>query len=133
MARNVLVVTTSDGLTPPLQRHLRDDDTVKLVVPVVDQGLLDWLANDERAFSQADETAQRLAGDLPGETVDASPGESDIALAIHDALAEFPADEILVAMDVEHDELDRTLATQRTGEGRTIEGIPVRVVSAGGA
>ena len=132
MARNVLVVTTSESLTPPLQRHLRSDDNVKLVVPVVGQGMLDWLSNDERAFTQADETAHKLADDLPGETVDSSPGESDIALAIHDALADFPADEILVAIDLERDEVDKKLATERTGEGRRIEGIPVRVVSSAG-
>ena len=128
--RNVLVVTTTDSVPPSLQRHLRDDDTVKLVVPVVGQGLLDWLSNDEKAFAAADETAAKLAEDLPGETVDSSPGEDDVGLAIRDALADFPADEIVVAIVADDaDRIERSLAAERTREGRTIDGIPVRVVT----
>src|SRR6478735_5967988 len=82
-----------------------DPATRGSVVPVVGQGVLDWLANDERAFSHAVEVADRLAGDLPGETVDAGAGEADVALAIRDALATFPADEIVVAVSRADEEI----------------------------
>src|SRR5438105_1688997 len=94
--RNVLVVSTVEDIGTSLRAQLDENDVVKVVVRVVGQGVLDWLANDERAFSHAVEVADRLAEELPGETVDAGAGEADVALAIRDALATFPADEILV-------------------------------------
>ena len=55
-----------------LRRWLGPDvDELKVVVPVVQQGFLDWLANDERAASHAEEEAERLAEALPGEVAEA--------------------------------------------------------------
>lgn len=98
MGRNVLVVSTVDHAEDVLRRHIEDADTVKVVVPVVRQGVLDWLANDERAFSHAEEVAERTAAHLPGDAVEAVAGEADVRLAIQDALATFAADEIIVAV-----------------------------------
>src|SRR5262245_22988223 len=98
MGKNVLVVDTVEDGDDILRRFVGDADTVKVVVPVVRQGVLDWLANDEKAFSHAERLAQRIAEHLPGETVEAQAGEADVDLAIHDALATFPADEIVVAV-----------------------------------
>ena len=53
------------------------------------------------------EVADRLAEELPGETVDAGAGEADVALAIRDALATFPADEIVVAVSRDDEESRR--------------------------
>ena len=75
-------------------------------MPVVGQGLLDWLANDEKAFARRRDGCGEVGGELPGETVETRPGEADIGLAIRDALATFPADEIVVAVDVD-DEASR--------------------------
>ena len=94
-----------------LGAQLHEDDVVKVVVPVVGQGVLDWLANDERAFSHAVKVADRLAEELPGETVDAGAGESDVALAIRDALATFPADVIVVAVSREDTEVEDAIAS----------------------
>ena len=95
----MLVVSTVDHAEAALRTRLGEDvDEVRVVVPVVKQGFLDWLANDEAAFSHAEAEAERLADALPGETVDAAAGEADVELAIQDALAEFPADEIVVAL-----------------------------------
>jgi hypothetical protein len=99
MSRNVLVVSTVEHADEVLRRCLGSDvDALKVVVPVVRQGLLDWLANDQRAFSRAESEAQRLADTLPSAQADAQAGEADVALAIQDALATFPADEIVVAV-----------------------------------
>jgi hypothetical protein len=98
MGRNILVVSTVEHAEDVLRRRIEDADTIKVVVPVVRQGVLDWLANDERAFSQAQEVAERTAAHLPGETAEALAGEADVRLAIQDALATFPADEIIVAV-----------------------------------
>ena len=74
--RNVLVVSTVEEIGSALNAQLHEDDVVKVVVPVVGQGVLDWLANDEQAFSHAVKIADRLAEELPGETVDAGAGEA---------------------------------------------------------
>ena len=59
-----------------LQAHVGEADEVKVVVPVVRQGVLDWLANDERAFGHAERVAARTADHLPGETVETVAGEA---------------------------------------------------------
>ena len=125
--RNVLVVSTDGDAARALAPHLDENDNVKVVVPVVGQGLLDWLANDEKAFSRADGIADQVAGELPGDAVDARAGESDIALAIRDALATFPADEIVVAISGDERVVEAIDADEEDG-GRRIDGIPVRVV-----
>jgi len=98
VGRNVLVVSTVDHAEEVVRPHLGDGDTIKVVVPVVRQGVLDWLANDQQAFGRATRVAEATAEELPGETVEAVAGEADVALAIQDALATFPADEIVVAV-----------------------------------
>jgi hypothetical protein len=128
VGRNVLVVSTVDHAEDRLRKRLGGEiDELKVVVPVVRQGLLDWLAMDERAFSHADEEAHRLAEQLPGETVEAGPGEADVRLAIQDALAVFPADEVVVAVhpDDESGFVERA-ATEKLG--RKVDGVPVSVV-----
>ncbi len=129
--RNVLVVSTVEELGTSLRAQLHEDDVVKVVVPVVGQGVLDWLANDERAFSHAVDVADRLAEELPGETVEAGAGEADVALAIRDALATFPADEIVVAVSRDDIEFEDSIASgsdSPTGV-RRIDDVPVRFVA----
>lgn len=128
MGRNILVVSTVDQAESTLRSRLGEDvDEVRVVVPVVKQGFLDWLANDEAAFAEAEAEAQRLADALPGETVQASAGEADVRLAIQDALAEFPADEIVVALHPD----DEAPFAERLAQGDvwpSVEDVPVRVV-----
>ena len=128
MGKNVLVVDTVEDGDDILRRYVGDADTIKVVVPVVRQGVLDWLANDEKAFSHAESLAQRIAEHLPGETVEAQAGEADLDLAIHDALATFPADEIVVAVHPDDQQgVIESLAT-KSGPVREVDGVPVRVV-----
>ena len=129
--RNVLVVSTVEELGSSLRAQLHEDDVVKVVVPVVGQGVLDWLANDERAFSHAVDVADRLAEELPGDTVDAGAGEADVALAIRDALATFPADEIVVAVSREDIDFEDAIASGSDSPSgvRRIENVPVRFVA----
>jgi hypothetical protein len=126
-SRNVLVVSTDKDVGRALAPHLDEKDTVKVIVPVVGQGFLDWLSNDEKAFAHAEGVAGQVADELPGDTVDARAGESDIALAIRDALATFPADEIVVAVSGDERVVD-AIDADDAGVGRRIDGIPVRVV-----
>ena len=124
MGRNVLVVSTVEHAEETLRKQLPDVEQLKVVVPAVRQGVLDWLANDERAFSVAREQAERTAAELPGETIDARAGEADVELAIRDALATFPADEIVMVVRAgdELDELGPEQVRQAAGD------VPVRRV-----
>jgi hypothetical protein len=61
MGRNVLVVSTVEHADDVLRAHVGDADTIKVVVPVVRQGVLDWLANDQKAFDHAERVAERTA------------------------------------------------------------------------
>jgi hypothetical protein len=126
--RNVLVVSTVEHANDALRDQVGDADRVKVVVPVVRQGVLDWLANDQRAFSHAEQVAERTAEQLPGDTVEAVAGEAKVELAIRDALATFPADEIVVAVRPEDEEgLVESRATADLSK-RSVEGVPVRMV-----
>jgi hypothetical protein len=128
MGKNVLVVSTVEGADDVLRTHFAEDDTIKVVVPVVGQGILDWLASDQKAFGHAEEVAERTAEELPGETVEAVAGEANVGLAIRDALATFPADEIVVAVRPDEEEsLVESIATEGAPR-HSVEGVPVRVV-----
>jgi hypothetical protein len=131
VGKNVLVISTVEHADDFLRRHVGDAETIKVVVPVVRQGALDWLANDQKAFGHAERIAERTAEQLPGETVDATAGEADVGLAIRDALATFPADEIVVAVRPHEQEgLVESRATETAPQHR-IEGVPVRYVVIG--
>jgi hypothetical protein len=125
---NVLVVSTVDHPEDVLRSYVRDADKLMVVVPVVRQGFLDWLANDEKAFSHAENVAEDMAAHLPGETVEAMAGEANVDLAIRDALATFPADEIVVAVRPGDQEGKVEALATANAPTRSLQGIPVRYV-----
>jgi hypothetical protein len=126
MGKNILVVSTVEHAEDVLRPHFDSDDTIKVVVPVTGQGLLAWLAMDEKAFTHAEEVAQQTAEQLPGETVEAVAGESNVVLAVRDALATFPAEEIVVVVRPDAKEgLIESIATENAPR-HTVDGVPVR-------
>ena len=128
VGRNVLVISTVERADDVLRAYVGDAENVMVVVPVVRQGALDWLANDQKAFGHAERVAVRTAEQLSGETVDAVAGEADVALAIRDALATFPADEVVVAVRPEEQEGVLESTATETAPQHSIEGVPVRYV-----
>ena len=127
MSRNVLVVSTVEHAERALRERLGPDlDEVRVVVRVVQQGFLDWLANDERAASNAEDEASRLAAELP-HVSDARKGEADVVLAIQDALATFSADEIVVALHPE-DEAPFVERVAQADLRPSVDGVPVRAI-----
>lgn len=129
-SRNVLVVSTiEDTDADVLRSHVGGADTIKVVVPVVRQGVLDWIANDQKALDEAEAIAQRTADKLPGETAEAVAGEPNVELAIRDALATFQADEIVVAVRPDQEEDLIEAAATETAPRRSFEGVPVRYVA----
>ena len=130
MSKNILVISTVEHADDVLRAHVGEAETIKVVVPVVRQGVLDWLANDQAAFGHAEQVA--TAEQLDGETVDAIAGEADVSLAIRDALATFQADEIVVAVRPEEEEgFGESSATDTAPQHRLVEGVPVRFVVVG--
>lgn len=131
--RSVLVVSTVEHADAVLRAEVGHADRIKVVVPVVRQGVLDWLANDERAFSHAEDVAESTAERLPGKTVEAVAGEADVELAIRDALATFPADEIVIAVRPEDEEgIIESKATADVST-RSVDGVPVRLIVISGS
>src|SRR5215204_6841562 len=128
MPRRVLVVSTDEHGDEELQAHVGEADEVKVVVPVVRQGVLDWLATDEKAFGRAEHVAERTAEQLPGETVETVAGEANVGLAIRDALATFPADEIVVAVRPTDEEGPVESIATNSAPREEVEGVPVRLV-----
>src|SRR5262245_6586071 len=126
--RNVLVVSTVEHAESALRPHVGDATRIRVVVPVVRQGVLDWLANDEKAFAHAETVAAGVARQLPGETVEAGAGEADVELAIRDALATFDADEIVIAVQPGDEMGVIESRAARNVPDRTVDGIPVRLV-----
>ena len=66
---------------------------------------------------------------MPGAVVETQAGEADVILAIQDALAEFPADEIVVALHPE----DEAEFAERVGPAdikASVAGVLVRVLIA---
>jgi hypothetical protein len=128
--KNVLVVSTVEHADEQLREHVGEADTVKVVVPVVRQGFLDWLANDEKAYGRAEQVAARTAEELPGETDEAVAGEADVGLAVRDALATFPADEIVVVVRPDEEQGLVESAATETAPQHSVDGVPVRYVVA---
>ncbi len=128
MGRNVLVVSTVEHPEEFLCEQLGEADTLKVVVPAVRQGFLDWLANDDKAFSRAERVAERTGENLPGETADAVAGEANLGLAVRDALASFPAHEVIVVVRPDEQQgLVESLASE-TAPQHSVDGVPVRYV-----
>lgn len=126
----ILIVSTVEHVEDQLRQLVNADDEIMVVVPAVRQGLLDWLANDEKAFSHAAAVAQETADAVPGTTVDAVAGEADVELAVRDALAEFRADEIVIAVRPDEEEGLVEAAATEDATRRSFDGIPVRYVIA---
>lgn len=131
MPRNVLVVSTVEQADDAIARLLGPDvEHVQVVVPVVRQGVLRWLTTDQKAYDQAREQAERTAERLPVDDAEAAVGEADVELAIQDALATFPADEVLVAVRPD----DETGAIESAALGElpdSVAGVPVRTIVVG--
>jgi hypothetical protein len=103
MSRRVLVVTTapdpSDELLERLERDSGPDVEVAVVAPTADASILEWLTDDderarEEAFRRAMEAAEVEA--MEAKVVSVEVGDPDPVVAVRDALAKFPADELVV-------------------------------------
>jgi hypothetical protein len=124
MAR-VIVVTSSEIAPSTLARVVSPDDDLHVVVPVVEQSRLQWLANDDGAAREDALVVGESVGDAaPAEpaSVDAKPDSPQQVLL--DAIAEHQPDRIVVAL---RDGEDASWLEDGQLEGlpSEIDGIPV--------
>ena len=102
-----------------------DDAEIRVVAPASDISRLDWLTNaEDDARREAAEVASRTADEVDG---DADVGDTDPVQALEDALREYPADEIVVAVP-EGDDAE-WLEDDAGARARERLGVPVRQVT----
>ena len=124
---NVLVVSTVDHPEDVLRSTSMKPTSSRLSYPSTPR--LPRLARQRReGLHSRENVAENVAAELPGETIEAMAGEADVDLAIRDALATFPADEIMVA--VRPGDQEGTVESHATANAptRSLHGIPVRYV-----
>jgi hypothetical protein len=100
-----------------------DDAEVMVVSPATTQsGLRFWMNDIDEAIERAQETAEETADRLEADGIDAvgDSGEAEPVLALQDALATFPADQIVVFTHPEDEE------HYREADGLDELGVPVR-------
>jgi len=100
MPRHLLVVVNTEvpdeALRTLVHSRAGADAEMLVVAPASDISRLDWLTNaEDDARHEAASLADKTADAAPANGVEARVGDSDPLKAIEDALATFPADEIL--------------------------------------
>src|SRR6187455_3582955 len=100
MPRRLLIVITTEvadvALRDLVHSRAGDDAEMLVVAPASDISRLDWLTNaEDDARREAAEVASRTADEVDG---DPEVGDTDPVQALEDALREYPADEIVVAV-----------------------------------
>jgi hypothetical protein len=97
--RKVLVISTVARSAEALRKAIGGDvGELRVVVPVVHQSRLQWLANaDDEPREQAEQEAAQIGRELPSEQIESTAaGDSDPFVAVKDALRDFEADEVVV-------------------------------------
>jgi hypothetical protein len=118
MARRILALVSEpisgDALRSALGADARGAE-VKVVAPALDSRTHFWTSDNDEAIGRADDVQQESVERLAEEGVDAvgDTGEADPLLALQDALATFPAEEIVICT---HPEGERNWAEDDLAE-----------------
>jgi hypothetical protein len=100
MPRRVLVVTPVARDPAEAERAIRahagEDAAIQVVVPAVGVSWLEWLMGVEDEARAAAEVTARETEAATSERTHASVGDTDPVQAVEDALATFPADELVI-------------------------------------
>jgi hypothetical protein len=121
----VLEEVPEDEIRKAIADRGGDDVNVHVVAPATHISKFQWLTGEEdEARAEAEELADRTAHAVEADAeVEVEVGERDPVLAVQDALALFPADEILVAGP----------ADEKTEAALRDLGLPISRVGPGGA
>lgn len=129
MGKKVLALVSEPVSAEALRSALgdaTDDAEVMVVAPALDSRTRFWTSDNDEAIARAEDVQQETVERLAESGVDAvgDTGEVDPLLALNDALATFPADEIVI--------FTRPEAEQNWAEGDLLEqaqeqfSVPVR-------
>lgn len=131
----LLVLATQPVGPEDLRRALPGDGGVEgaevlVVSPAVNESpLAFWMSDGDEAIADAESTAQRTADSLrqAGADVRAEAGEGEPLTALQDALAQFPADRVVVVARGD-EEAQRYREDEAFQAGREALGVPVTEV-----
>ena len=129
MAKRILALVAEPISGDALRSALgdtADEPEVMVVAPALDSRARFWTSDNDDAIARAEQVQQETVERMAEDDVDAvgDTGESDPLLAIHDALATFPAEEIVI---VTHPEDERNWAEDDlVGEAQARFDVPVR-------
>jgi hypothetical protein len=122
-----LIVLTPAPLDAEALRAVAGDEAQDAEVLVIspattESGLRFWMNDIDEAIERAQQTAEETADRLTEEGIDAAgdSGEAEPALALQDALATFPADQIVVFTRPDEEE------HYREAHGLDDLGVPIR-------
>lgn len=100
MRRKILALVAEAITGDALRSVIGDDDEpeVKVVAPAFDSKIRFWTSDSDDAIARAEQVQQETVERMAEDDVDAvgDTGESDPLLALQDALATFPAEEIVI-------------------------------------
>jgi hypothetical protein len=101
VGKKILALVSEPVSTDVLRSALgdsTDDAEVMVVAPALDSRTRFWTSDNDDAIARAEEVQQETVERLAEDDVDAvgDTGESDPLLALQDALATFPADEVVI-------------------------------------
>ena len=101
MRRKILALVAEPVSSEALRSALGDgvdDAEVMVVAPALDSKTRFWTSDNDEAIARAEEVKQETVERMAEDDVDAvgDTGETDPLLALQDALATFPADEIVI-------------------------------------
>jgi hypothetical protein len=101
MGRKILALVSEPISGDALKSALGEgagEAEVMVVAPALDSRTRFWTSDNDEAIARAEEVQQESVERLAEDDVDAvgDTGETDPLLALHDALATFPAEEIVI-------------------------------------
>ena len=101
MGKKILALVSEPVSSEALRSALGegiDDAEVMVVAPALDSRTHFWTSDNDAAIARAEDVQQETVERLAESDVDAvgDTGEADPLLALQDALATFPADEIVI-------------------------------------
>jgi hypothetical protein len=123
---NELIADRPDSVPEVVSKQVRAADEVRVVVPALTGRLQSWLSDIDGAVLEADRRMQELVGDIsssghPG--IHGRVGDEDPLQAVSDALADFPADAVIISV---HPSDEANWRERRLGEKvRARFGLPV--------
>ena len=123
---NELVADRPAGVPEVVSRQVRDAEEVRVVAPALTSRLQSWVSDIDGAVLEADGRMQELVGGITGDGhpgIHGQVGDEDPFQAVADALADFPADALIISV---HPPDEANWRERRLGEKiRARFGLPV--------